>query len=221
MRNEMMHKPVIDQSVLSFLRLGQQPLSGQLKALEDDAHEKGLPVIPHETVNFFRVLLKTLQPQNILEVGTAVGFSALLMAENTPATTKITTIDRFDIMIQHATENFEKFKMTDKITLLQGDAANILPTLHAGYDFIFLDSAKAKYVEFLPYCLQLLAPNGILLIDDVLQGGTVLQPIENIKHKNRSIHRKLNQLFDLVFQDETLVSSLIPMGDGLLLIAKA
>lgn len=221
MRNEMMHKPVVDTEVLSFLRQGQQPLSGPLKTLEDEVHVKGLPVIPHETVNFFRVLLKITRPKSILEVGTAVGFSAILMAQNTPETTKITTIDRFDVMIQHAQENFEKFNLNDRITLLQGDAADILPTLHSGYDFIFLDSAKAKYVDFLPYCLQLLSPNGILLIDDVLQGGTVLKPIEQIRHKNKGIHRKLNQLFDLVFHDETLVSSLIPVGDGLLMITKA
>ncbi|MFD1670573.1 O-methyltransferase [Agrilactobacillus yilanensis] len=220
MRNEMMHRPVIDPDVLAFLRQDQQPLSGDLKKLEEHAHAVGNPVIPHETVNFFRVLLKVARPQSILEVGTAIGFSALLMAQNTPASTKITTIDRFDIMIKHAQANFKKFKMTDRIQLLQGDAADILPTLQPSYDFIFLDSAKAKYIDFLPYCLNLLSDTGILLIDDVLQGGTVLQPIEEIKHRHKNIHRNLNALFETVFHDDSLVSSLIPVGDGLLMITK-
>lgn len=217
----MMHRPIIDTAVLSFLRQSQQPLTGRLKALETAVHEAGVPVIPHETVNFFKVLLKMKVPNRILEIGTAVGFSALLMAENTPATTQITTIDRYDVMIEAALANFKKFGMTDRITLKQGDAAEILPTLTDSYDLIFMDSAKAKYVSFLPYCLKRLAPQGVLLIDDVLQGGTVLQPMSEIKHKNHSIHKHLNELFETVFNDPGLDSSLVPLGDGLLMITQA
>ncbi|MCH4172434.1 MAG: O-methyltransferase [Lactobacillus sp.] len=220
MRNEMMHRPVIDENILNFLRHQQQPLTGPLKEFEDEVHAQGVPVIPHETVNFFRVLLRILEPQKILEIGTAVGFSAIMMALSTPATTKITTIDRYDEMIQAAQANFKRFELTQRIELLQGDAVDILPTLQPTYDFIFMDSAKSKYVTFLPRCLELLSDRGILLIDDIFQGGTVLQPLSTIKHRNHGIHKNLNKLFETVFNDPALISSVLPLGDGLLLVTK-
>ncbi|WP_416353170.1 O-methyltransferase [Agrilactobacillus fermenti] len=220
MLNEMMHRPIIDKAVLTFLREQQQPLKGPLGDFEKQVREAGVPVIPPETVNFFKVLLKIMRPKRILEVGTAVGFSTTLMALNTPETTKITTIDRFDVMLTQARQTFKKFALEERVQLLAGDAADLLPKLTATYDWIFLDSAKAKYISFLPDCLRLLNTHGVLLIDDVMQGGTVLKPDSEIKHKNRSIHRNLNRLFTRVFEDDTLSSSILPLGDGLLMITK-
>ncbi|NLB98000.1 MAG: methyltransferase domain-containing protein, partial [Lactobacillales bacterium] len=128
--------------------------------------------------------------------------------------------DRFDIMIERAKNNFEKMGLSDKVTLLEGDAANILPTLDETFDLIFMDSAKAKYYEFLPHCMRVLEEGGMLIIDDVFQGGTILEDEKEIPRRVRKIHRRLNLLMDTVLNHPSLETSLVPLGDGLLMIKK-
>ncbi len=220
MLNEMMFRPVVDESILNFMRTNQKPLTGFLHEMEEDAHQRNVPIIPHETVLFLQFFLKVKQPKEILEIGTAIGFSSSLMATTCPKA-HVTTVERFDKMANEARRNFKKNQLEDRITLLEGQAAEILPTLpQEKYDFIFMDSAKSKYIEFLPECLRVLKDDGVLMIDDVFQGGTILQPIEEIPRKNRAIYRKLNELFEVVHQDPKLSSTLLPLGDGVLLIAK-
>ncbi|MGL9748398.1 O-methyltransferase [Enterococcus sp. DIV0170] len=220
MRNEMMYRPIINEDILHYLRTEQKQLTGALGELEELAHENGVPVIPHETVVFLQFLLKQKQPKNVLEIGTAIGFSASLMAETLGKDAKITTIDRFPVMIEKAKANFTKLGLEDKVTLLEGDAADLLSTLEGPYDFIFMDSAKSKYITFLPDCLRLLSDDGVLMVDDIFQAGTVLQPIEEIPRKNRSIHRHLNEFLEEVTKSPELTSTLLPLGDGVALISK-
>lgn len=220
MRNEMMYRPIINEDILHYLRTEQKQLTGSLGELEELAHENGVPVIPHETVVFLQFLLKQKQPKNVLEIGTAIGFSASLMAETLGEDAKITTIDRFPVMIKKAKKNFEKLGLTDQVTLLEGDAADLLSSLEGPYDFIFMDSAKSKYITFLPECLRLLSDDGVLMVDDVFQAGTVLQPIEEIPRKNRSIHRHLNEFLEEITKSSELTSTLLPLGDGVALISK-
>jgi predicted O-methyltransferase YrrM len=110
--------------------------------------------------------------------------------------------------------------LTDQVTLLEGQAADILPTLTGPYDFIFMDSAKSKYIEFLPECLRLLRNGGVLMVDDIFQGGTILQPDEEIPRGKRAIHRKLNEFLRVVMKHPDLTSSILPLGDGVILITK-
>ncbi|MDT2702636.1 O-methyltransferase [Enterococcus dongliensis] len=220
MRNEMMYRPIINEDILHYLRTEQKSLTGALGELEELAHENGVPVIPHETVVFLQFLLRQKRPKTVLEIGTAIGFSASLMAETLGEDAKITTIDRFPLMIEKAKKNFEKLDLTEQITLLEGDAADLLSSLEGPYDFIFMDSAKAKYITFLPECLRLLADDGILMVDDIFQAGTILQPIEEIPRKNRAIHRKLNEFLAEITKSPELSSTLLPLGDGVALISK-
>lgn len=215
-----MYRPIINEDILHYLRTEQKQLTGSLGELEELAHENGVPVIPHETVVFLQFLLKQKQPKNVLEIGTAIGFSASLMAETLGEDAKITTIDRFPVMIEKAKKNFEKLGLTDQVTLLEGDAADLLSSLEGPYDFIFMDSAKSKYITFLPECLRLLSDDGVLMVDDVFQAGTVLQPIEEIPRKNRSIHRHLNEFLEEITKSSELTSTLLPLGDGVALISK-
>lgn len=219
-QNEMMDRPVINNEVREFLRTGQKALPGILGEIEKDAHERRVPIIPHETVVFLNLLLGQIKPQQILEIGTAIGFSSSLMAQHVGEEGQVTTIDRYEKMINEAKGNYEKQGITDKVTLLEGDAADVLPTLTGPYDMIFMDSAKAKYYDFLPECMRLLKVGGMLIVDDVLQGGTILEPKENIPRRVRTIHRKLNLFMDVVMKHPSLESSLLPLGDGLLLIVK-
>lgn len=220
-RNEMMDRPVINNDVREFLRTDQKQLTGKLKQIEAFANENRVPVIPHETVVYFIWLLNQLKPKNILEVGTAIGFSASLMAEHMAEDGHVTTIERNPQMYERAEQVFKDMDLDDKITLLKGQAVEILEELEAdSYDFIFMDSAKAKYYSFFPECFRVLKQGGVLAIDDVLQGGTILDDESDIPKRVRKIHRKLNDLLDVVLDHPALDSTILPLGDGLLLITK-
>ena len=220
MRNEMMHRPVVKEELLDFMRTQQKKLPGELGKLEEEAHVAEVPVIPHETVVFLKFLLGQLQPERILEIGAAIGFSSSVMATTIGEKAHVTTIDRFDVMIEKAKENYERLGLTDKVTLLEGQAADILPELSGPYDFIFMDSAKSKYIEFLPECLRLLRKGGVLMVDDIFQGGTILLPDEEIPRGKRAIHRKLNEFLRVVMDHPDLTSTILPLGDGVILMTK-
>lgn len=214
-----MDRPVINKEVRDFLRKDQKQLSGHLKELQNIASERRNPVIPHETVSYFIWLLDQLKPNKILEVGTAIGFSASIFAEYTEA--KIQTIERNPEMIERAKANFEDFGLTDRVEILEGQAGEWLEKLPADtFDFIFMDSAKAKYYDFFPDCMRILQTDGVLAVDDVLQGGTILQPTEEIPRRVRKIHKKLNAFLEVVLDHPALISTILPIGDGLLLITK-
>ncbi len=220
MRNEMMHRPVVKEELLDFMRTQQKKLPGELGKLEEEAHVAEVPVIPHETVVFLKFLLGQLQPERILEIGAAIGFSSSVMATTIGENAHVTTIDRFDVMIEKAKKNYERLGLTDKVTLLEGQAADILPELSGPYDFIFMDSAKSKYIEFLPECLRLLRKGGVLMVDDIFQGGTILLPDEEIPRGKRAIHRKLIEFLRVVMDHPDLTSTILPLGDGVILMTK-
>lgn len=218
--NEMMDRPVVKKELVAFMRDRLKRFPGELGELEKAANERGVPIIPHETAVFLNMLLGQIKPKQILEIGAAIGFSGSLMAQHVGPEGHVTTIDRFEVMINHAKANFEKLGISDKVTLLEGDAAEVLPTLEGPYDFIFMDSAKSKYYEFLPHCIRLLKKEGMLVIDDVFQGGTILDDEKDVPKRVRKIHRRLNKLMDTVLDHPALETSLVPLGDGLLLIVK-
>ncbi|MFN6710889.1 O-methyltransferase, partial [Enterococcus faecium] len=214
------HRPVVKEELLDFMRTQQKKLPGELGKLEEEAHVAEVPVIPHETVVFLKFLLGQLQPERILEIGAAIGFSSSVMATTIGENAHVTTIDRFDVMIEKAKKNYERLGLTDKVTLLEGQAADILPELSGPYDFIFMDSAKSKYIEFLPECLRLLRKGGVLMVDDIFQGGTILLPDEEIPRGKRAIHRKLNEFLRVVMDHPDLTSTILPLGDGVILMTK-
>jgi len=220
MQNEMMFRPVVKPDLVEYLRKEQKQLSGKLSQIEKDANKRRVPIIPHETVVFMEFLLGQLKPAQILEIGTAIGFSAGLMSQYVGEKGHVTTIDRFDKMIAEAKETFKFLAVEDKVTLLEGQAADILPTLNGPYDFIFMDSAKSKYITFLPECLRLLKKGGVLMVDDIFQGGTILASDEEIPRGKRGIHRKLKQFLTVINNHPDLTTSLVPLGDGVALITK-
>lgn len=221
MLNEMMHRPVVMPELVEFMRTAQQKFPGVLGEIEAYANDLGIPVIPHETAKFIDFFCATVEPKDILEIGTAIGFSASLMAQHLQIDGHLTTIDRYAKMYERAKENFKKMGLEDRVTLIEGDAADVLPSLEAeAYDLIFMDSAKAKYIEFYPHCLRLLKTGGVLIIDDVFQAGTILADEKEIPKRVRTIHRKLNELMDTVLNDPIHRSCLVPLGDGLLMVRK-
>ena len=171
------------------------------------------------SVAYFRFLMQTLQPKNIFEIGTAIGFSTLLMAENAPGA-KITTLDRNPEMIAFAKDNFAKYDTRHQITLVEGDAVDTLSSIEGEFDFVFMDSAKSKYIVFLPEVLEHLKVGGVLVFDDVFQGGDIVKPIEEVRRGQRTIYRGLQRLFDATLDNPDLTATLVPLSDGLLMIRK-
>ena len=217
--NHNMRRPVVKEEIVDLMRQRQKQVTGSLKELEDFARKENIPIIPHETVAYFRFLMETMQPKNILEIGTAIGFSALLMAEHAPKA-KITTIDRNPEMIGFAKKNFAQFDIRKQITLLEGDAVDVLSTLTESYDFVFMDSAKSKYIVFLPEILKHLEVGGVVVLDDIFQGGDVAKDIMEVRRGQRTIYRGLQRLFDATLDNPSLTATLVPLGDGILMLRK-
>lgn len=218
--NHNMRRPVVKEEIVEFMRTRQAQNTGFLKELAEFAQKENIPVIPHETVAYFRLLMQTLQPEHILEIGTAIGFSALLMAENSP-NSQITTIDRNEEMIGFAKENFAKFDSRKQIKLLEGEAMDILPSLpDDSFDFVFMDSAKSKYIVFLPEVLKKVKVGGLIILDDIFQGGDIAKDIMEVRRGQRTIYRGLQRLFDATLDNPDLTASLVSISDGLLMLRK-
>ena len=214
-----MRRPVVKEDVVRYMRNQQKPNEGYLAELADFAHRENIHIIQHEVVAYFRFLMQTLQPKNILEIGTAIGFSTLLMAENAPGA-KITTLDRNPEMIAFAKDNFAKYDTRHQITLVEGDAVDTLSSIEGEFDFVFMDSAKSKYIVFLPEVLEHLKVGGVVVFDDVFQGGDIVKPIEEVRRGQRTIYRGLQRLFDATLDNPDLTATLVPLSDGLLMIRK-
>ena len=218
--NRNMRRPVVKEEIVDFMRTRQAQNTGYLKDLEDFARQENIPIIPHETVAYFRLLMQTLQPQKILEIGTAIGYSALLMADNSPQS-QISTIERNPEMLGLARENFAKFDSRKQISLLEGEAMEVLPSLPDDhFDFVFMDSAKSKYIVFLPEVLKKVKVGGLIVIDDIFQGGDVAKDISEIHRGQRAIYRGLQKLFDATLDNPDLTASLLSISDGILLLRK-
>ena len=211
---------VTDDYINSYLRTIQPHYDGVLGEIEKESRDAQVPVIPHETARLLSVLLTLKKPKNILEVGTAVAFSSGLMSRYLQDGGTITTIDRYELMLKDARKNIARMGLEDTIKILEGDAADILPTLTGPYDVIFLDAAKGQYSAFLPHCLRLLPVGGLLIVDDVLQGGDIAKTRFSVPRRQRTIHKRLRNFLWDISHNDALESSIVPIGDGLAVCVK-
>ena len=211
---------IVDERMVSFINSLDAGNPAYLNELEEYARATDVPIVRTEMQSFLRLLMKMKQPMHILEVGTAIGFSALLMSEYAPQGCKITTIEKYEKRIPLAKENFKKAGKEAVITLLEGDALEILPTLAQQYDFIFMDAAKGQYIHFLPDIMRLLAPGGLLVSDNVLQDGDVLESRFAVTRRNRTIHGRMRDYLYTLKHTEGLTTAIIPLGDGVALSVK-
>ena len=164
---------------------------------------------------FLKTIFASKHPKNILEVGAAVGYSSILMSENIDDDARITTIENYDKRIAKAKENIRRAGKENVITLLEGDAGEILKNLSGSYDFIFMDAAKAQYIVILPEIMRLLASGGILITDNVLQEGDLVQSRFAVCRRDRTIHSRMREYLYAVTHSNELVTSVIPLGDGI------
>ena len=208
---------IVDERLVTYINSLNTGNTAMLDQIEREATADYVPIIRKEMQSFLKFLLAMKKPARILEVGTAVGFSAILMAEYDPVPCQITTIENYEKRIPIARENFKRAGKEAQIALLEGDAAEVLKTLEGPYDFIFMDAAKGQYIHFLPEILRLLARDGVLVSDNVLQDGDVIESRFAVTRRNRTIHKRMREYLYTLTHSEELVTAVLPVGDGITL----
>ena len=203
-----------------YIRSLELPGSALSEEIQKDALAGDVPIIRPETASFLLFLINLKKPLSILEVGTAVGYSAIRMSEVMPAGATITTIEKYPPRIEEAKRNFARAPRGCDITLLEGDAADILKTLDKPYDLIFMDAAKGQYIHFMPEVMRLLAPGGILVSDNVLQDGDIFESRYGIKRRNHTIHNRMREYLYALTHDEALDTVILETGDGMAISVK-
>lgn len=205
---------ITEERISTFINSFDSGNTPFLNELEQYAMETNVPIIRPQMQSLLKLLLTIKQPQRILEVGTAIGFSALLMSEYGPVDCKITTIEKYEKRIPIARENFKRAGRENQITLLEGDAAEILRRLEGPFDLIFMDAAKGQYIHFLPDVLKLLSKGGLLISDNVLQDGDILESRYAVTRRNRTIHSRMRDYLYELKHNENLQTDILPVGDG-------
>ncbi|MBR4084635.1 MAG: O-methyltransferase [Lachnospiraceae bacterium] len=211
---------IVDDRMVAFINSFDKGNTPFLSEIEKFAIETEVPIIRKEMQTFLKFLLAMKKPMKILEVGTAIGFSALLMNEYAPKGCKITTIEKYEPRIPVAKENFKKAGKEECITLLEGDATDILKELDDSFDMIFMDAAKGQYIHFMPDILRLLAEDGLLISDNVLQDGDVIESRYAVVRRNRTIHGRMREYLYELTHHPGLETCILPVGDGITLSVK-
>ena len=206
---------IVDNRITEYLHSLETSRGELLDTIEKKAIEDGVPIIRSETAALLRSLTAALRPENILEIGTAVGYSALQMCQVMPATCHITTIEKYEKRIPEAKENFRKAGEESRITFLEGDADMWLKELKGKqFDLVFMDAAKGQYLNWLPLLLDLMPVGAVLISDNVLQDGDVVQSRFAVQRRNRTIHSRMREyLYELKHMEE-FETAVIPIGDG-------
>lgn len=211
---------IVNERVVAYINSLDCGNSDICNTIEKEAIADEVPIIRKEMGNLLKVLLQLVQPERILEVGTAVGYSSILMSENMPANCTITTIENYDKRIPVARNNFKRAGKEDVITLIEGDALEVLKTLEGPYDFIFMDAAKGQYINYLPDIKRVLRKGGLLISDNILQEGEIVESRYAVTRRNRTIHTRIREYVYELTHSEDFVTSIVPIGDGITLSVK-
>jgi predicted O-methyltransferase YrrM len=198
-----------------YLSLLQDEFSPELRNIEENAINNGVPIIRRQAQYYMRMMCQLVRPEKILEIGTAVGFSGLLMLESDPVEATLDTIESFPPRIKEAKSNFSMSLYSDKIHLFEGDAMEILPTLSGKYDLIFMDASKGQYVRMLPIIKGLMHSGSVLITDNILQEGNLIESSFSIKRRDRTIHKRIREFLETITSDPELVTDTLSLGDGM------
>ena len=211
---------IVDERMVTYIRSLERPENPVIEAIEQEALDSFVPIIRKETQSFLKVMMLMNRPARVLEVGTAVGFSAILMSEYLPEGSHITTIENYEKRIPIARNNFKRAGKEEQITLIEGDALEVMKTLEGPYDFIFMDAAKGQYIHYMPEAVRLLSDGGILMSDNVLQDGDIIESRFAVERRNRTIHSRMRDYLYELKHSDVLETSIIPLGDGVALSIK-
>lgn len=211
---------IIDERLSTYIDSIAWNIPEYLKEVEKAALEKEVPIIRRSMQSLISFLLTTRKPKAILEIGTAVGFSSLLMSEYVSEKTTIDTIEKVPMRINDAKQNFKKYGKEKRINLIEGDALVELDRLvkdNKKYDFIFMDAAKGQYMNFLEHVLKLLTDDGMLVTDNVLQDGYIIQSRYAVTRRDRTIHGRMREYLYYLTHSDNLSTVVLPVGDGVTL----
>ena len=186
-----------------------------LDELKMKARAARIPIIRDDTMALLSVLLRLKRPAYILEVGTAVGFSAAFMSRFLTEGGLVVSIEKMEQAYYQAAANLEKLGVKERVKLILGDASDVLRLLREPFDVIFLDAAKGQYLNWLPDCLRLLNQNGLLIADDVLQSGNLGKDRLAVPRRQRTVHTRMNGFLEAVLDDGRLATTVLPVGDGI------
>lgn len=211
---------IVDERMITYIHSLEVPESDIIEKIEQEALDTYVPIIRKETQSFLKVLLLMKKPLRILEVGTAIGFSAILMSEYMPESGHITTIEKYEKRIPIARENFRRAGKEEQITLIEGDALEVMKSLEGSYDLIFMDAAKGQYIHYMPEAIRLLASEGVLVSDNVLQDGDIIESRFAVERRNRTIHSRMREYLYELKHNPVLQTSILPLGDGVALSVK-
>ncbi|NBH70837.1 O-methyltransferase [Clostridiaceae bacterium] len=182
-----------------------------------EAEKEHVPILKPETAAFLKTMVSIVRPIRILEVGTAVGYSALLMAQTMPADATITTIENYAPRVAKARENFRQAAMEGRITMIEGDAGEVLGQLPGLYDFVFMDAAKGQYLSWLPRILELTKAGSVIFSDNVFQDGDIFESRFAVRRRDRTIHARMREYLYQLKHHPELETSIVPVGDGVAL----
>lgn len=211
---------IVNERVVSYLHSLEKGNGDFCDEIEKYAHKTDVPIIRKEMESFLRVMIQMKSPKRILELGTAIGYSAILMAQIMPLDCKITTIENYDKRIPIAKDNFEKTGFKDRIQLIHGDALEVLKGMDDCFDFVFMDAAKGQYLCYLEEVLRLMPKGAILIADNVLQDGELIESKYVIDRRNRTIHSRMREYIYKIKNMKELETTIVPIGDGITLSVK-
>ena len=212
---------IVNERIVSYIHSLESQNSEVLTKIEQSAIKDNVPIIRKEMESFLRVMLEISKPLNVLELGCAIGYSAILMSEYLPEGGHITTIENYDKRIVEAKANIEMAGLSSKIKLLEVDSMEVMKDLESEkYDFVFMDAAKAQYINFLPEVMRLMKPGAILIADNVLQDGDIIESRYGVIRRNRTIHSRMREyMYEVKHMDE-LETTIVPIGDGITMSVK-
>ena len=206
---------IVNDRIRDYLHSLESSQGVLLDTIEKEALEAYVPIIKRETASLLRTMVAALKPARILEIGTAVGYSALLMCQAMPRECHITTIEKYGKRIPVARRNFKKAGEEGRITLLEGDADVLLKELEGrSFDLVFMDAAKGQYLHWLPQLLKVMPVGAILISDNVLQDGDIVESRFAVQRRNRTIHSRMREYLHTLKHMEELETAVIPIGDG-------
>lgn len=214
---------IVEPRLKDYLNSLETELPRPLAELEAYAHEHEVPIIRKEAQSLLRFFVELKRPKKILEVGTAIGFSAAFLSEYMPEGCTITTIEKVPMRIAEAEKNLAALRRSKDVTLLTGDAADVLAKLSEQgntYDFVFMDAAKGQYLNFLSLLLPMLSSGALFITDNVLQEGSIIESKYSIARRDRTIHMRMREYLYELKHNEALTTSIVPVGDGMALCVR-
>ena len=207
----------MDERLEVFLEMLYGDMPAHMKEIEEHAKKLHTPIMRKQTAWCIRYFIQTCEIKNILEIGTAIGYSALFMA-GCDSDIRIDTIEKVPERIHDASANFEKYDVSGQIKLIDGDAGDVLSKLSGQgkiYDMVFLDAAKAQYMTYLKYIEGILRKGGILITDNVLQEGMILESRYAVTRRDRTIHKRMREYLNELTHSDIWNTIILPIGDGI------